>query len=88
MGEGGRRGSARSVSTTAQAVWLQLFREARTSGAASMSQGQIATRIGASRRTVIRGIQELIDAGLIELIEKGSNTQHKPSTYLVKGTIS
>ena len=77
--------SARNVSTTAQAVWWQLFREVRPNGAAALSLNQIAERIGVHNRTAIRSIQELISAGLIEVIEKGTTFQHKPSTYHVKG---
>ena len=76
--------SARFVDTTAQATWLVLFREIRN-GRATISQGQIAERIGVSRRTAIRAIQHLEDAGLIMVVKRGK-IGGGSSTYQVHGT--
>ena len=59
------------VGTSAQAVYLQLFREAKIgSNLASMSQQQIAHAIGRSVRTVGRAIKELVETGAIEIVKR------------------
>ncbi len=77
--------SARNVDTTAQAVWFVLFRETKPNGAACISFGQIAERIGASRRTVIRAVKHLENAKLISVVKRGRMNEG-PSTYRVHGT--
>ena len=76
--------SARLVDTTAQATWLVLFRETRN-GLATISQGQIAERIGVSRRTAIRATQSLEEAKLITVVKRGGLSGGS-STYRVYGT--
>ena len=77
--------SARNVDTTAQAVWFVLFRETKPNGAACISFGQIAERIGASRRTVIRAVKHLEEAKLISVVKRGRMNEG-PSVYRVHGT--
>jgi DNA-binding transcriptional ArsR family regulator len=78
--------SARQVGLAAQAVWFQLFRHARAKGVVSLSQGQIAERAGITKRTVIKAIKELTEAGMIELLSKGNNIKNEASTYRVIDT--
>lgn len=76
--------SARLVDTTAQAVWLVLFREVKPSGVACVSFGQIAERTGVSRRTAIRAVKHLEDAKLVTVAKRG-RLNEGPSTYRVHG---
>ena len=76
--------SARLVDTTAQAAWLVLFREVKPTGLACVSFGQIAERIGVSRRTVIRAVQQLEAAKLVT-VEKRGRLNGGPSHYRVHG---
>lgn len=77
--------SARLVDTTAQAVWLVLFREVRANGIGKVSFGQIAECIGVSRRTVIRAVQHLEEAKLVTVVQRG-RMSGGPSTYRVHGS--
>jgi DNA-binding IclR family transcriptional regulator len=77
--------SARLVDTTAQAVWLVLFREVKPNGLAKVSFGQIAELTGVCRRTAIRAIKHLQEAKLVT-IEKRGRLNEGPSTYRVHGT--
>jgi hypothetical protein len=77
--------SARLVDTTAQAVWLVLFRETKPNGVACVSHSQIAERIGSSRRTVVRATQHLEDAKLVTVVHRGGLTGGT-SAYRVHGT--
>ena len=77
--------SARLVDTTAQAVWMVLFREVKPSGVASVSFGQIAERTGVCRRTVIRAIKKLEEAKLVTVMKRG-RLNEGPSKYQVHGT--
>ena len=63
--------SARLVDTTAQAAWFVLFREVKPNGIAQISQRQVADRIGVSRRTAIRAIQQLEQARLVTAVSRG-----------------
>ena len=74
--------SARLVDTTAQAVWMVLFRETKPNGLASVSQGQIAERVGLSRRSAIRAVQTLENAKLITVVKRGKKNGG-PSFYRV-----
>lgn len=77
--------SARLVDTTAQAVWMVLFRETKPNGLACISHSQIAKRIGSCRRTVVRASQHLEDAKLITVVHRGGLTG-VTSSYRVHGT--
>lgn len=77
--------SARLVDTTAQAVWMILFRETKPNGIACVSHSQIAERIGSSRRTVVRATQHLEDAKLVTVVHRGGLTGGT-SSYRVHGT--
>lgn len=63
--------SARLVSTTAQSAWTVLWRDVKKNGLASMSQSQIAEKMGKSPRTVQRALKELEQAGLITVVKRG-----------------
>src|SRR5690606_21475140 len=63
--------SARLVSTTAQTVWMVLWRDTHTDGIANVSHSRIADRLGISRRTVIRAINELEKQGLVTVVKRG-----------------
>lgn len=77
--------SARLVDTTAQAVWMVLFRETKPNGLACISHSQIAERIGSCRRTVVRATQHLEDAKLITVVHRGGMTGGS-SSYRIHGT--
>ena len=77
--------SARLVDTTAQAVWLVLFRETKPNGLASVSQGQIADCIGLTRRTVLRAVQHLEAKLLVTVVRRGKKNGG-PSVYRVHCT--
>lgn len=78
--------SARLVDTTAQAVWFVLFRETRSNGVATVAHSQIAQMIGVSRRTVVRAIDALQSAGLVETVVQGGHANGRmPSTYRAFG---
>ncbi|NNM26509.1 MAG: transcriptional regulator [Phycisphaerales bacterium] len=70
---------AHTISPSAVAVWLVLYRNARKNRV-SMSIEQIAERIRPRGRTVQRAIKELVTAGLIEVKRRGQK-QVGPSTY-------
>lgn len=77
--------SAKLVDTTAQSVWMVLFREVRPTSVATVSFNQIADRLGVSRRTVIRAVQQLKDAKLVTVARRG-NPELGSSVYRVHGT--
>lgn len=77
--------SARLVSTTAQTVWMVLYRNTRSDGLACVSHNQVAEWLGISRRTAIRSVAELVDAKLAQLITRGKSEGSTPSTYRVFG---
>ena len=52
------------------AVWLVLYRDSRD-GIARTGQTDIARRIGASPRTVIRSLSKLESRGLIQIVHRG-----------------
>jgi hypothetical protein len=79
--------SARLVSTTAQAVWMVLYRETKPNGLAQVSHNQIAEMIGLKRRATINATQELIAKGLIKVIHRGSATTHEATIYRIQATI-
>lgn len=76
---------SRTVSPTAVAVWLVLFRfvDART-GTAKVAHAAIAERLGLHRATVTRTIRELEAAGLARTVRQGG-WQRGPSTYRIRG---
>lgn len=76
--------SARLLDTTAQAAWLVLFRETKPNGIACVSHSQIAERIGASRRTVVRAVQHLKDAKLVTVVHRGG-LKGGTSSYRIHG---
>lgn len=76
---------ARLVDTTAQAVWWILWRDTKPDGLARTSFGRIAECVGRSRRTVIRAIGQLAEAGFLTIVRRGSLHQGA-STYRVHGT--
>jgi DNA-binding MarR family transcriptional regulator len=61
----------RELQRSELAVWLILYRDARN-GIAQTGQTDIARRAGIRRRTVVRAIAQLIERGLIELVERGT----------------
>lgn len=77
--------SARQVDAMAQLVWFHLWRETKSNGHACISFGQLAEKIGKSRRTVIRAVKHLEDAKLVTVVKRGRMNEG-PSTYQVHGT--
>ncbi len=77
--------SARSVDTTAQAVWMVLFRETKPNGLAKISFNQIAHLIGLKRRAAMRAIQTLEEATLLSVVKRG-RLNEGPSTYRIYAT--
>src|SRR5206468_3441661 len=64
-------------------VWMILYRDTKD-GTARTSQSDIARRGRMSRRTVIRALQRLEAAGLLEVIYRGG-FHRGPSRYRVRG---
>src|SRR4051812_45122811 len=51
-------------------LW-HLARDTKPDGTARVSHGSIAERGGISRRQAIRGVQSLIDRGVVEVVKRG-----------------
>ncbi len=77
---------ARSVNTTAVAVWLVLYREVQPDGRATVSHAVIADRLGINRLTVTRAVRRLKTAGLVQVVRQGG-WQRGPSTYRIRGSV-
>jgi hypothetical protein len=71
----------RRLSKNDLAVWMVLYRDTRD-GVARTFESDIARRGGMSPRTVVRAVQRLVDAGLLEVLHRGS-PRGGPSTYRV-----
>lgn len=76
---------ARRVDTTAQAVWWIIWRETKPDGLARVSFGRLAECVGATRRTAVRAVKRLENAGLLTVVRRGSLRQGA-STYRAHGT--
>lgn len=74
---------ARLVDTTAQAVWLVIYREVKPDGLATVSHQRIADCVGVSRKTVARAIDRLKTVGLLIVVRHGG-WQKGPNTYRVR----
>ncbi len=77
---------ARTVDTTAVAVWLVLYREVQPDGTATVSHARIAERLGINRLTVTRAVGRLETAGLVRVVRQGG-WQRGPSTYRIRGSV-
>ena len=78
--------SARLVGSTAGMVWLVIFREVKApEGLATVSHRQIADCLGINRRTVLRALKELEEAGLLTVVKRGHMSQKKSSVYRLHG---
>jgi hypothetical protein len=78
--------SQQSVSPMARSVWLTLWRETKSNGLVQISHGQIAAKVGISRRSSIRLVNDLVEAGLCKVVSKGNSFEKKQKTYQVYGT--
>jgi hypothetical protein len=69
----------RSTSPPARAVLIVLARRftGRNNGALALSVRDAASEANVSPATASRALQELDDAGLIEMVDKGSFTHHR-----------
>ena len=65
-------------------VWFVLFRDTKSDGIARTGQGDIARRIGASKRTVGRARRQLEKRGLVDIVRRG-RLGGGPSAYRVRG---
>lgn len=74
---------SRNLTTNAQAVWVDLFRETRPNGLVAISVGQIADRRGVSRSTAERALKELRSGGHLTVVKRGNSRQHTPNLYRV-----
>jgi hypothetical protein len=75
--------SANLVSLAAVAVWFIIFRHARPTGHARISQKRIADSLGTATRYVRHRIRELADEGLL-VIESTGRQDRTPAFYIVK----
>jgi hypothetical protein len=78
--------SARLVSNAAVACWMILFRETKPDGLATVAYSQIAECLGIKRRAAMRLVQDLVDAGLVTVVKRGTMKGHTPSTYKIHAT--
>ncbi len=74
---------SRYLTTNAQAVWFDLFRETKPNGLVAMSVGQLAERRGVSPRTAERALKELRDRGHLTVVKHGNSFQHVSNLYRV-----
>jgi len=70
---------ARHMSPVEIAVWIVLFRDCRD-GTVKASQRNLASRSGASERSVVRAMRRLRDTGLVEVV-KASKSKGEASIY-------
>ena len=75
---------ARTLDTTAVAVWLVLYREVQPDGLATVSHARIAERLSIDRKTVTRAVRRLQTAGFVKIARQGG-WQRGPSTYRIRG---
>lgn len=74
----------RELSRPELATWLVLYRDSKPDGIARTGQGDIARRIGASKRTVGRALRQLEKRGLVDIVRRG-RLGCGPSAYRVRG---
>jgi hypothetical protein len=74
--------TARTLRRNELLVWLVLYRDTRD-GVARTAQADIARRIGASKRTVMRAIHRLTELGLLAVVYRGG-LRRGPSAYRVR----
>lgn len=70
---------ARHLSPVEIAVWMVLFRDCR-GGTVKASQRNLASRSGASERSVVRAMRRLRDTGLLEVV-RASRSKGEASLY-------
>jgi hypothetical protein len=75
--------TARTLPTLAVAVWLQLFRNAKSDGLVRLSQVELARRVGKSKRSVFSALRRLESVGVLTVVHRGS-LNAGPSTYRVR----
>lgn len=73
-----------TLTPSAVAVWLVLWRDTKPDGLARTGQVDIARRAGVTDRTVRQALRELTEAGLVKVVRKG-RLGSGPSTYRVRG---
>jgi hypothetical protein len=74
--------TARDLRRNDLLVWLVLYRDTKD-GIARTAQTDIARRIGASKRTVVRAIRRLDEMGLLTVAYRGG-LRRGPSAYRVR----
>jgi hypothetical protein len=52
-------------------VWVTLWRDTKPDGLARTAVADLARRVGADRRTVLRALPLLVDRGLLEVARRG-----------------
>lgn len=73
-----------TLTPTAAAVWLILWRDTKPNGLARTGQADLARRAGKSERAVRKALTELAAAGLVKVVRKG-RLGAGPSVYRVRG---
>ena len=74
----------RGLSRAAAAVWLVLYRDTKPDGTARTGQSDIARRAGLTPRGVRKGLTELTQAGLVDVLRRG-RLGAGTSCYRVRG---
>jgi hypothetical protein len=77
--------AARNLELSQIGVWMVLWRDTKPDGLARTSTTDMARRLGISRRTVLRAIKALHNAGLLIVVRVG-NLRHGPSVYRITPT--
>jgi hypothetical protein len=75
---------ARHLSPVEIAVWMVLFRDCR-GGTVKASQRNLASRSGASERSVVRAMRQLRYIGLVEVV-KASKSKGEASIYRLEAS--
>lgn len=73
-----------TLTPSAVAVWLILWRDTKPNGFARTGQTDLARRAGCDTRTVRRALAGLEAAGLLKVVRQG-RIGSGPSTYRVRG---
>src|SRR5689334_18002556 len=73
-----------TLTPTAAAVWMILWRDTKPDGMARTGQADLARRAGKTDRAVRKALAELAAAGLLKVVRRG-RAGVGPSTYRVRG---
>jgi DNA-binding MarR family transcriptional regulator len=75
-------GGMAGLSRAELAVWLILYRDTKREGTAQTAVDDLARRVGADRRTVLRALRRLEGRAMLR-VERRGGLNRGPSTYRV-----